>query len=76
VRIVNDVKTNKPRGYAFIEFEREKDMKSNTVCSFPLTNNHVAQMRTKTPTPKRSKDDVSWSMSSVAGPSKVGGQSD
>jgi len=28
VRIVHDKTTNKPRGYAFIEFEREKDMKT------------------------------------------------
>lgn len=28
VRIVKDKKTGKPRGYAFIEYEREKDMKA------------------------------------------------
>ena len=27
VRIITDTQTNKPRGYAFLEFEKEKDMK-------------------------------------------------
>ena len=34
IRIVTDTKTGKPRGYAFIEFEREKDMKGAVSCAF------------------------------------------
>lgn len=28
VRLVHDTKTGKPRGYAFIEFDKERDMRS------------------------------------------------
>lgn len=37
VTMVTDVKTGKPRGYAFIEYEREKDMHGTNSTNNSLT---------------------------------------
>jgi hypothetical protein len=68
IRIVKD-KKGKSKSYAFIVYERERDMKGKFQSSPGLARAHVSsQPRTKTPKAFRYITRRSWWTSSGAGP--------